>query len=151
MCDYSLHHVMSTPAKVGDVLKSTSFSNSGTRGFCVAGQPAIAVCVLPGTELAFDSDIECDRLVGFLPHRKIAARVGRFRQVDPDNPYVHHDAIELPDGQIIMVTNLSEGQRVTVLQLPAVPQPEGEAKALPQAQEALPRAEELPRQERASS
>lgn len=135
MCDYSLHHVMSTPAKVGDVLKSTSFANSSTRGFCAAGQPDVAVCVMPGTELAFESDIECDRVVGFLPHRKIAARVARFRQVDLDKPYAHHDALELPDGQVIMVTNLSEGQTVTVLQLPAAPQPHddhGEAKALPE-------------------
>ena len=111
MCDYSLHHVMSTPAKVGDVLKTTSFAHSSTRGFCAAGQPDVAVCVMPGTELAFDKDIECDRVVGFLPHRKIAARVGRFRQVDLDKPYAHHDAIELPDGQVIMMTNLFEGQR----------------------------------------
>lgn len=136
MCDYSLHHVMSTPAKVGDVLKSTSFANSSTRGFCAVGQPDVAVCVMPGTELAFDNDIECDRVVGFLPHRKIAARVARFRQVDLDKPYAHHDALELPDGQVIMVTNLSEGQTVTVLQLPAHPEPHdhhhGEARAIPE-------------------
>lgn len=136
MCDYSLHHVMSTPAKVGDVLKSTSFANSSTRGFCAAGQPDVAVCVMPGTELAFENDIECDRVVGFLPHRKIAARVARFRQVDLDKPYAHHDALELPDGQVIMVTNLSEGQTVTVLQLPAHPEPHdhhhGEARTVPE-------------------
>lgn len=134
MCDYSLHHVMSTPAKVGDVLKSTSFANSSTRGFCAVGQPDVAVCVMPGTELAFDNDIECDRVVGFLPHRKLAARVARFRQVDLDKPYAHHDALELPDGQIIMVTNLSEGQTVTVLQLPAHPEPHhhGEARTIPE-------------------
>ena len=44
MCDYSLHHVMSTPAKVGDVLKTTSFAGSSTRGFCSAAQPNVAVC-----------------------------------------------------------------------------------------------------------
>ena len=131
MCDYSLHHVMSTPAKVGDELVSTGFAQSSTRGFCAAGQPDVAVCVLPGTELAFHTDIECDRGLGLLPNRRIAARVARFRQVELDKPCVHHDALELPDGKIVMVTSLVEGQRVTVLQLPAVPQPEGEAKALP--------------------
>lgn len=131
MCDYSLHHVMSTPAKVGDELVSTGFAQSSTRGFCAAGQPDVAVCVLPGTELAFHADIECDRGLGLLPNRRIALRVARFRQVDLDKPCVHHDALELPDGTIVMVTSLVEGQRVTVLQLPAVPQPEGEAKALP--------------------
>jgi hypothetical protein len=133
MCDYSLHNVMSTPAKVGDELTTTSFPNSSTRGFCTASQPDVAVCVLPGTELAFENDIECDRLVGFLPHRKIAARVARFRQIDLDKPYAHHDALELPDGQVVLLTNLSMGQKATVLQLPADPQSEAE-KARPQAE-----------------
>ncbi|MGO4668004.1 hypothetical protein [Bosea sp. 2RAB26] len=128
MCDYSLHNVMSTPAKVGDELTTTSFPNSSTRGFCTSAQPEVAVCVLPGTELAFASEIECDRVVGFLPHRKMAATMARFRQIDLDKPYAHHDALELPDGQVILLTNLSTGQKATVLQLPAVPQPEEEAK-----------------------
>ena len=127
MCDYSLHNVMSTPAKVGDELTTTSFPNSSTRGFCTSAQPEVAVCVLPGTELAFASEIECDRVVGFLPHRKMAATMARFRQIDLDKPYAHHDALELPDGQVILLTNLSTGQKATVLQLPAVPQPEEEA------------------------
>lgn len=133
MCDYSLHNVMSTPAKVGDELTTTSFPNSSTRGFCTVAEPEVAVCVLPGTELAFENDIECDRLVGFLPHRKIAARVARFRQIDLDKPYAHHDALELPDGQVVLLTNLSMGQKATVLQLPADPQSEAE-KARPQAE-----------------
>lgn len=128
MCDYSLQHVMSTPAKVGDVLKTTSFGGSSTRGFCAAGEPSVAVCVMPGTELAFEAEIECDRAIGFLPRRKLAARLGRFRQVDLDKPHVHHDAIELPDGEILLVTNLSEGQTATVLQLPA----DGEPRKQPQ-------------------
>jgi hypothetical protein len=129
MCDYSLHHVMSTPAKVGDELVSTSFPNASTRGFCAAGNADVAVCVMPGTELAFHADIECDRGMGLLPSRKIAARVARFRQVDLDKPYVHHDALELPDGKLVMVTSLVPGQRVTVLQLPAEPHVEGEGHA----------------------
>ena len=131
MCDYSLHHVMSTPAKVGDVLKTTSFIGSSTRGFCAAGEPSVAVCVLPGTELAFASEIECDRAIGFLPHRRLAATVARFRQVDLDKPYAHHDAIELPNGQIVLLTNLSEGQLATVLQLPADGQGEQVKRAEP--------------------
>lgn len=131
MCDYSLHHVMSTPAKVGDVLKTTSFVGSSTGGFCAAGEPSVAVCVLPGTELAFSSEIECDRAIGFLPHRRLAATVARFRQVDLDKPYAHHDALELPDGQIVLLTNLSAGQTATVLQLPADAQGEQVRKVEP--------------------
>ena len=119
MCDYSLHHVMSTPAKVGDVLRTTGFPGSSTRGVCAANEPNVAVCVMPGTELAFSAEIECDRAIGFLPHRRLGATMARFRQIDLDKPYAHHDAVELPSGQIVLLTNLSEGQTATVLQLPA--------------------------------
>ncbi len=121
MCDYSLHHVASTPAKVDDRLVATVFSMTSTRGFCAEGKPGVAVCLLPGTELAFDAEVECDRALGFLPSRKIHATVARFRQVDVDEPYAHHDALEFPDGQIVLVTHLKPGQRATVLQLPAEP------------------------------
>jgi hypothetical protein len=48
-----------------------------------------------------------------------ALRVARFRQVNTDNPCTHHDALEFPDGQVVLLTHLREGQRATVLQLPA--------------------------------
>ena len=46
-------------------------------------------------------------------------KVARFRQVNMNDPHVHHDALEFPNGQIVMVTRLVAGQRATVLQLPA--------------------------------
>jgi hypothetical protein len=52
MCDYSLHNVKSRPAKVGDKLTTHNF-NTGTRGFAAPEDVRTAVCVLPGTELAF--------------------------------------------------------------------------------------------------
>ena len=58
MCDYSLHNVASRPAKVGDKLVTTQFFNSCTRGFSAIGEPNVAVCLLPGTEVAFDNDVE---------------------------------------------------------------------------------------------
>ena len=39
MCDYSLHHVASRPAKVGDKLVATDFVNSITRGFAAVREP----------------------------------------------------------------------------------------------------------------
>jgi hypothetical protein len=36
---------------------------------------------------------------------------------------MHHDALEFPDGKIVLVTDLSEGQHATVLQLPSTGQP----------------------------
>jgi hypothetical protein len=34
---------------------------------------------------------------------------------------LHHDALELPDGEIVLVTKLVGGQHATVLQMPASP------------------------------
>ena len=52
MCDYSLQNVKSRPARVGDQLRTRDFF-AGTRGFSAPEDANTAVCVLPGTELAF--------------------------------------------------------------------------------------------------
>jgi hypothetical protein len=126
MCDYSLHNVASRPAKVGDKLVTTRFANSITRGFSAIGEPTVAVCLLPGTEVAFENDVEAEAGLGLLlswkRHKAIDAKVARFRQIDVNVPHVHHDALEFPDGQVVLVTRLREGQRATVLQLPTSPQ-----------------------------
>ena len=44
--------------KVGDKLVTTQFNNSITRGFAAVGEPNVAVCLLPGTEVAFEKEIE---------------------------------------------------------------------------------------------
>jgi hypothetical protein len=119
MCDYSLHDVTSRPAKVGDKLVSTQFPNAITRGFSDPSQPRVAVCLLPGTELAFETEVECDASFRFLPTRKSTHKVARFRQVNLNRPAAHHDALEFPDGKIVLVTDLCEGQQATVLQLPS--------------------------------
>jgi hypothetical protein len=121
MCDYSLHNVVSRSAKVGDKLVSTKFSNSLTRGFAAIGEPGVAVCLLPGTEVAFAREVEYERGWAFGRTQKIAEKVARFRQINMDRPDVHHDALEFPNGQMVLVTKLFEGQDVTVLQMPAVP------------------------------
>jgi len=124
MCDYSLHDVKSRPAAVGDKLISTRFKNAITRGFSSIEEPNVAVCLLPGTELAFAKEVECEAAFRFLPTRKFPHAVARFRQVNLDNPVAHHDALEFPGGEVVLVTNLCEGQRATVLQLPAGARPE---------------------------
>lgn len=127
MCDYSLHLVASRPAKVGDKLVATRFVNSITRGFAAVGQPDVAVCLLPGTELAFDDDVQYERVFSLFGKVRVTHKVARFRQVDMTEPHAHHDALELPDGQIVLLTRLCEGQQATVLQLPAEPKTAGEA------------------------
>jgi len=138
MCDYSLHHVMSRPAAVSDKLVSTTFPGTITRGFAPEGDPNTAICLLPGTEIAFDDEIRYYEEVTHFPTRK-GGRVARFRQIDLDNAYAHHDALEFPDGEIVLVTRLCEGQHATVLQLPAAPYPEAEkGEAEPVAREESP-------------
>jgi hypothetical protein len=122
MCDYSLHLVASRPAKVGDKLLTTDFAKTITRGFAAVGEPEIAVCLLPGTELAFEAAIQYDRVFSLFGKARVNHQVARFRQVNINDPSVHHDALEFPDGLIVKVTRLVEGQTATVIQLPAAAQ-----------------------------
>ena len=125
MCDYSLQAVASRPAKVGETLITTTFRGTSTRGFASESDPAVAVCMLPGTELAFADDVKYDNR--WIWTRSLGFRVGKFNAIDPHIPDRHHDAIEFPDGNHVLVTQLCEGQRVTVLQMP-VTQPVDERK-----------------------
>jgi hypothetical protein len=97
MCDYSLHAVATRPAEVAETLVSTEFS-TGTRGFASPDNPNVAVCLRPGTEIAFENDVQTEGMM-----------------------FQHHDALEFSNGAIVLVTNLAAGQRATVLQLPASP------------------------------
>ena len=96
MCDYSLEHLASRPAMVGDHLVTTKFSGMYTTGFCAVGEPSLAVCIKPGTELAFEREIEGEAL---LFKRGLGSQVARFRRVNEDRKFVHHDALELPSGK----------------------------------------------------
>jgi len=118
MCDYSLHAVATRPAKVGETLITTTFRGTSTRGFAAASEPNVAVCMLPGTELAFAENVRYDNR--WIWTRSMNFRVGKFGAIDPHIPHRHHDAIEFPDGSHVLVTQLCEGQRATVLQLPVV-------------------------------
>jgi hypothetical protein len=129
MCDYSLQSIKSRPAKVGDRLTTHNFG-TGTRGFAASENPSVAVCVLPGTELAFADEVK--RLPtrlwpwhdGAIPHKTAI-----FRQINKGKVAVHHDALEFPDGQVVLLTFLCEDQDATVLQLPAEPKTITEAEA----------------------
>jgi hypothetical protein len=127
MCDYSLYSIKSRPAKVGDKLTTRDFG-TGTRGFAASENSRVAVCILPGTELAFAHEVER------LPTRPwhdgaIKHQTAIFRQINKEKVTTHHDALEFPDGQIVLLTFLREGQQATVLQLPAEPRSAGEVEA----------------------
>jgi hypothetical protein len=118
MCDYSLQSVKTRPAEVGDKLFTRRFP-SATGGFCAPEDIHVAVCLLPGTELSsFACEVKRSRLWPWsrnIIHHKTAI----FRQVNVDCPTVHHDALEFPDGDVLLLTYLMEGQEAVVLQLPA--------------------------------
>ena len=131
MCDYSLHHVKSRPAKVGDKLTTCDF-NTGTRGFASPDDRTTAVCILPGTELAFSEEVKYNPApFGFSGWRikTVNFRTAIFRQLNKDEPRMNHDALEFPDGTSVLLTDLREGQEATVLQLPAQPKTPAEKAA----------------------
>lgn len=133
MCDYSLKHVASRPAKVEDVITTSAFIGTTSRGFAPVGEPNVACCVLPGTEIAFTETVKVRKFEhGFWSATETPEDTGqtlaRFRQVDVENQHTHHDALELADGRIVKLNDLIVGQTATVLQLPAAPKTAEEAK-----------------------
>ena len=136
MCDYSLHAITTRPAVVGETLITTTFRGTSTRGFASESDLSVAVCMLPGTELAFAENVKYDNR--WIWTRSIGFRVGKFGAVDPHIPHRHHDAIEFPDGRSVLVTQLCEGQRATVLQLPVVQRPANRAAVIAGASAAAP-------------
>jgi hypothetical protein len=128
MCDYSLHSVKSRPGKVGDKLTTRDFG-TGTLGFAASEDANVAVCILPGTELSFTDPVTRYKRE-FWPRGNIAIRhkTAIFRQIDKEEQRAHHDALEFPDGQIVLLTHLREGQRAAVLQVPVQPKTAAEAR-----------------------
>jgi hypothetical protein len=119
MCDFSLQSVRSRPARFGDKLVTRDFG-TGTRGFAAADDLGLAVCVMPGTELAFCGEVAClpGGLLGWKT-RTINHQTAIFRHVNKGKFAAHHDALEFPDGRTVLLTLLCQGQSATVLQLPA--------------------------------
>ncbi len=124
MCDYSLHTVRTRPAKVGEKLVTHDFG-TGTQGFAAPEDCSVAVCILPGTELAFEKPVKYQTTPMF--HANTGHTVAIFRQIHKGALHVNHDALEFPDGEIVLLTRLCEGQNATVLTLPTRPKTAAEA------------------------
>jgi hypothetical protein len=123
MCDYSLHAIASRPARVGERLVTTGFHGSPTRGFAAKEERAVAICLAPGTELAFDQEVKYNRSYLFTRDDREIIRsagfcVALFCKIEPRSPDLHRDALLFPDGTTVLVNKLSEGQCARVLQLP---------------------------------
>jgi hypothetical protein len=127
MCDYSLLHLESRPAKVADELTCGSIMSdagyiSSTKGLFDKANPTVAVCLIPGTEVAFERAPV--KFLGIKIARKPSTAT--FRQINKDELMKHHDALEFADGDVRLVHDLEEGQKMKVLQLPAAPKTDKE-------------------------
>jgi hypothetical protein len=118
MRDYSLQSVRSRAAKTGDKLVTTKFLITVTRGFAAVGESGVAVCLLPGTEVAFDKEVKHSEILMGALKKNTHQKTAIFRQINTKQTNTHHDALEFPGGRTVLVTRLCEGQRATVLQLP---------------------------------
>ena len=123
MCDYSLHGVRSRPAKISDKLVTKDFG-TGTRGFASVTDTHTAICLLPGTEVAFASEITYAdwrfwSLFTGAFQVKTSHKTAIFREINKGKAGIHRDALEFPDGNVVLLTRLYERQEATVLQLPA--------------------------------
>jgi len=116
MCDYSLHALATRPAKVGETLVSTYFRGTPSYGFAAPHEESVAVCLLPGTELVFEANVKYRG--GWFRNKTVGFSVAKFCKIDPEIPNRHHDALEFPDGNTVLVQSLVQGQRVKVLQMP---------------------------------
>lgn len=128
MCDYSISSAVKTRKAVkGDKLVTANFGV--TRGFGDLNpthDEPVAVCLIPGTEIAFDEPVRSSITHDVSDPHQVLPSVATFTQVDKDHQGRHHDAIEFKDGTRVLLTFLREGQRATVLQLPAEPKNEAE-------------------------
>jgi len=130
MCDYSITALKTRDAEIGDKLIVRYFGAS--KGFAPQGleveKQYTAVCLRPGTELAFDAPVSyCDYMIPrTLTHVHTEHKTAIFRQVDKEIPDTHHDMLEFPDGSETTLTLLDQGQTATVLQLPVSPKNEAE-------------------------
>ena len=99
MCDYSLHSVRSRPAKIGDKLMTKNFG-TGTRGFAPVTDASTAVCVLPGTELAFASEVRhADWTIRSLikgARVKTPHKTAIFRQINKGQERIRPRCVRVP-------------------------------------------------------
>ena len=109
MCDYSLQAAKTRPAKVNDELTVRQLGWS-TKGFAASEDRNVAVCLLPGTELSFAEEV---RKVSSIPwlKRVVGHKTAIFRKINQNRPTVHHDALEFPDGQIVLLTFLARASK----------------------------------------
>jgi len=130
MCDYSLQNV--------SLAARQKLATDSPRATSAPVRAAFARRRRPAWPSAFCRERNCPsparspaKQPGLFPWRTrlINHKTAIFRQINMHKLAAHHDALEFPDGRILLLTLLSEGQQATVLQLPAQPKTAIEAAA----------------------
>ena len=117
MCDFSLHHLKSRPAKVGDKLTTRDFG-TGTLGFAASEKSALRFACCQGRSCPLLDEVRCESS-GRGVKKRSRPQDRDLPAGQPRRSERHHDALEFPDGQIVLLTSLTQSQHATVLQLPA--------------------------------
>jgi hypothetical protein len=95
--------------------------NSSTGGFCAPEDKGMAVSLLPGTELYFAGEVRrWGKWLYALNELVTCYWTAIFRQVDEDNRASRHDALEFPNGEVVLLTTLVAGQHSRYLQNPPI-------------------------------
>src|SRR2546429_9886635 len=113
MCDYSLHAVATRPAQVGETLITTTFRGTSTRGFASEREPAVAVCMLPGTELAFAEDVRYDNR--WIWTRTTDWRGGQVQQGGTPKVDRHQEAVGISGRKQVPVAQPFASPRAAVV------------------------------------
>jgi hypothetical protein len=74
---------------------------------------------MPGTEVSFADEVR--RAPRFPWSQRVICYKTVSSEINLHNRATHHDALEFPNGEVVLLTLLEEGQQATVLQLPAAP------------------------------
>ncbi len=125
MCEFSLEHVTSRPARKGELL--VTFQHGSQASFIdplTAKAPdPVAVCLQKGTQLVFDKIIETFDV--YADNRQVSSDTDhlgllvQFDQINLDRKDVPHDILRFPSGEYMLVSELFPKQTARVLQLPS--------------------------------
>jgi hypothetical protein len=90
------------PANYNGIFSTHGFAAVGEHGAKLViddSPPKVAVCLPPGTELAFDDEVQYDRTFSLFGKARVNHKVARFRQIDMNDRHVQHDALDSRTGK----------------------------------------------------
>lgn len=107
MCDYSLEHYQSRPARQGERYETTRFS-TGSIGFAEPGNPSVAVC------MACDMRLKLEQLPTMLRTRlKLgASEIVAFARIEHG---LYRDGVRFDNGATVSLQELGPGVSATLL------------------------------------